>query len=439
MPDDEESDEIVVTGRRGVKAKPFESFAVDIDIDTGGTFDNLTDGLPESLRALLVNETDFDVDETLTAKQKEIVVRAIQGIANHPLFGEVFRELLAKRADINIVATNRSTETYGAKGATVGLEPDGSVSQGAIIDIIVLMIRGGEPVSNRNFAETVVHELIHALGIAEFSDRLDAPGSLFDREITNDIFRDYDFNSGAIGQQASETIIRIGGGSSLSGTPDRDVLAGSNRDDVIAPGAGGDLVFSGIGNDSIALTVGGIPDLIVDDGGSDRIVLPGSIDPAAVKLRWSDDGQELALLVNGLPEAIVQNAQSTGAIEVVQIGSVSYPISSFESIANSSPAGQSRVIEYFGAFSGGYIGSAASTDPDNDALSYQLVSISGEFADRSWHVDPSSGSINAQFSKPDETGSRFTTLIIRVSDGLNSVDEDVVVRWAYSLEQNPEL
>lgn len=85
---EEGTDEIVVTGRRGGRGSPVQRFA--IDIDTGGTFDTGVDALPAFLRALLVNETDFDVDETLSPKQKEIVVKAIQGIANHPVLGPAF-------------------------------------------------------------------------------------------------------------------------------------------------------------------------------------------------------------------------------------------------------------------------------------------------------------------------------------------------------------
>lgn len=434
---DEESDEIVVTGRRGGRGSPVQRFS--IDIDTGGTFDGLIDGLPARLRALLVNETDFDVDETLTPKQKEIVVKAIEGLADHPLFGEAFKQLLAKGADININATTRLSDTFGVVGATIGLEPNLTVAQGAKINIYVLMVRYGEPVSDRAFAETVVHELIHALGVPEFSARLHAPNSLFDREITNDLFRGYNFEAPPSSSAAQETIIRIGAGPNLFGTSERDVLAASDRADTIVPGAGGDLVYSGAGDDSIQITTGGNPDLIADDSGNDRIVLPVSVNPSSVTTRWSSGGEDLILLVNGTPEAIIQNAQSGGAVEAVQIGATLYPINAFSTASNAPPADQSRVIEYFGGFGGGYVGSAATTDSNNDALGYELVSVSGEFADRPWQVNASTGVIEAQFFKPDQQGSQFTTLIVRVSDTIDVVDQEIIVRWAYSLEQNPEF
>jgi len=436
MPD-EEPDEIIVTGRRGGPGSSVQRFS--IDIDTGGTFGGLVDGLPVGLRALLVNESDFDVDETLTPKQKEIVVKAIEGLADHPLFAEAFRQLLTKGADININATTRLSDTAGGAAATVGLQPDLTVSQGARINIFILMIRGGEPISDRSFAEAVVHELIHALGVPEFSARLDATGSEFNRDITNDIFRGYSFEAPTLSSAAHETIIRIGTGPNLTGTSERDVLAASDRADTIASGAGGDLVFSGAGDDSIVLTPGDDPDLIVDDSGNDRIVLPASVNPASVTTRLSNNGQDLVVLVNGTPEAIIQNVQSGGAVEAVQIGSSLYPINSFQVAVNAPPAEQSRVIEYFGAFGGGYVGSAATTDANNDRLDYQLVAVSGEFADRPWQVNSLTGTIEAQFSKPDQQGSQFTTLTIRVSDTVDVVDQEIIVRWAYSLEQNPEF
>lgn len=435
MPD-EEPDEIVVTGRRGGRGSPVQRFS--IDIDTGGTFDGLVDGLPVWLRALLVNETDFDSDETLTPKQKEIVIKAIEGLADHPLFAEAFRQLLVKGADININATTSLLETRGGAGVTIGLE-NGLVVQGAKINIFVLMVRGGEPISDRSFAETVVHELIHALGVPEFSERLHAGDGLFDRQITNDIFRGYSFEAPPLSAEPQETIIRIGTGSILTGTSERDVLAASDRADNIVPGAGGDLIFSGAGDDSIVLTPGGNPDLIADDSGNDRIVLPASTNPASVTTRLSNDGQDLVLLVNGSPEAIVQHIQSGGAVEGVQIGTNLYPINSFQTAVNAPPADQSRVIEYFGAFGGGYVGSAATTDSNNDQLSYRLVAVSGDYADRPWQVNTSTGAIEAQFSKPDQQGSQFTTLIVRVSDTIDVVDQEIIVRWAYSLEQNPEF
>lgn len=328
--------------------------------------------------------------------------------------------------------------TFGAAGATTGLD-NGRVGQGATINIYILMVRAGEAISNRSFAETVVHEFIHALGVPEFAARIDAAGSTFEREMTNDIFRGYDFAASIENAMAVETIIRIDNAASLTGTPGRDVLAASDRADSIFPGSGGDLIFPGTGDDSVFVTPGGVPDLVVDDGGTDRIVLPAGIDPGSITTRWSSDGKDLALLVNGTQEVIIEGANASGSVEYIDIGSVSFPVSSFASVTNSLPSNQSTVIDYFGAFGGGYVGNAASLDADNDILSYQLVALSGEFSTEVWQVDANSGVITAQFSKPDQTGSLFTSLIIRVLDGTDSVDREVTIRWAYSLEQNPEF
>lgn len=376
----EEADEIVVVGRRdgGISPVPL----LTLSMSTGGTTD-IWDIFPPFLRRLLVEDTDFDIDETFTAKQKEMIIKAIEGVAAHPELAAAFNALIEKGADINIRPATRSDQLAANHlGGTTGLNEDDAVSQGATIDIYIALEYGSEPRSAFQIAITVVHELVHALGVPEFQDRLHDPKKTWDEDLTRAIFHGYDFFAAAVNDSnLSGPIVAPEAGGHLAGTSGHDIFSGSNNADIISPGVGGSTVYSGLGDDSILIELGGALDIVVDDGGADRIVLD-AVDPASVSTRWSEDGADLMLLVNGVQEALIEYASGVGAVEVIQIGGMSYGVGVFTGSVNAAPVDASRHVDHFGTFSGGTIASGSTSDANGDVLSYRLGAISGDYSDR---------------------------------------------------------
>jgi len=439
MPDDSGEEIVVVGRRRSNRPSPEPRLSIETN-GSGSGWNDILDRFPPELRRLVIELTDFDVDATFTAKQKEIIIKAIQGIADHPQLAAAFAALAEKGADINILPVTRAGQIPDdALGGVTGLNADRTVQQGAVINIYIRMEYGGEPRTLRQIAETVVHELVHALGVPAFSDRLDAPGSTWDRELRNDIFRGYDFDAPSASSGVEGLIIAPEEGGYLAGTPDFDVFSGSNNADIISPGAGGSSIYSGFGDDQIIIELGGRTDVINDSGGSDRIVLAAGVDPASVTTRWSDDGVDLSIFVNGVLEAVIEAAAGAGAIETVEIGGIPYGTGTFATAVNAAPAEGSRHFDYFGAFHGGYVGSGSTNDVNGDALTYRLGSVSGSYADQNWTVDPRTGAIQGHFFKGDQQGSEFSFLTIIVSDGMITSQVEVTIRWAYSLELDPQL
>lgn len=436
-----EEGEIVITGRRGGRPTPQPRVIVmRIDIDLGGTSD-LSDVLSQSLRDLFNIRTDFDIDETFTAKQKEIIVKAIEGIANHPQLAPAFANLLTKNVDINIRPVTRPFDQLknpDDRGATHGVNPDGTVTPGATIDIYIRLEQDGVPATLGQIAERIVHELVHSLGDPTFDARIHADDD-WARDIIRDVFRGYDFNAEVSAEGSIETIlVAPGAGGDVVGTAGFDVFSGSDNADTIAPGAGGSFIYSGLGDDRFVIEIGGAVDVIIDDGGADRLVLAG-VNPMSVTTRWSDDGVDLAVLVNGYQEAIFENAAGAGALEGIEIDGVLFATSAFASAFNVAPLSGNHHADYLGAFYGGQVASGATSDANWDQLTYRLGSVSGSYADRNWSVDPQTGAVQGHFFKEDQRGSEFTFVTLVVSDGLTTSNVNVTIRWAYSLEYDPQL
>lgn len=441
MPDETEG-EIVVTARRRNEGSDMQPH-VSLRIDTGGAQSNLEalfDALPSGLRALFVEGTDFDIDENFSPKQKEVIRKAIAGLAKHPRFAAAFAELLKKAADINIRPGTRSDQLTDNDDAGIsGLnESDSSVPQGAKIDIYIRLIKYDYTRSPRQIAESIVHELIHALGIPEFNSLLHAPDSTFARDVARDIFRGYDYNAPAEEGTGVTGLIRgPDAGGDLAGTAGPDILAGSPHADTATPGEGENIVYPGQGDDRILVEVNGKLDLVREDGGNDRLVFPPGVSPASITTRWSDDRIDLMVLVNGVPEVLIENANGSGAIETVEVAGSSFPIGSFANSINAAPVEVEKHFDVFGAFYGGYVGSAAIADAD--PLTYALGSVTGDYADLAWTVDPNTGAIQANFSKEDRQGSQFTLLTVSATDKLAMSEVRVTIRWAYSNEETPQL
>lgn len=161
-------------------------------------------------------------------------------------------------------------------------------------------------------------------------------------------------------------------------------------------------------------------------------------DPASVQTRWSDDGFDLLVSVNGVQEALFESASGAGALEGMEIDGVLFATSAFSSAVNSAPWADARGIDVFGTFCGGHLASGATSDIDFDLLVYELGSVSGAYADRDWRVDPRTGDIQANFFKEDRLGNEYTVVTLVVSDGLTTSNVEVTIRWAYSLEPGPQ-
>jgi hypothetical protein len=437
MPE-ENAQEIVVVARRRQRSGDRPQPTISLSISTsGGDFNDI---FPELVRGIFINETDFDIQPDLTAKEKEIIVKAIRGIAAHPKYANAFAALATKGADINIRLVNSASDLHtDAQGYITGLSSDNTVSQGASLTIWLRRSFQGDTVTPFQFAVTTVHELIHALGVPALTAELDVPYNDIDRLLTIEIFRGYDWMAPAAAGPLSNLIRGAESGGTLIGSADFDVFSGSNQADTIVPAAGGSLVYSGAGDDNIQIVLGNGVDVVRDEGGQDRITMPNGLAASRITTRWSDDGVDLTVLVDGVPEATIENAAGSGAVEIIDVAGSTIGIASFSTSIDLPISDGTRQVDYFGAFSGGYLGSTAATDPEGAPVTYRLASVEGAYADQEWSVDPNSGAVHANFVKPDQPGSEFTFVDVLATDGMSDACVRLTVRWARAGEQFPEL
>lgn len=394
----------------------------------------------EWLRGLFDTQTDYDLDTRFTDRQKQIILMALRGLADHPVYGPAMAALATKGADINIIADFTGNDTYGHRGRIVGRNDDGTIDQGESITIYINMNFGGQPITDISFAEVIVHELIHSLGVPAFDAELHAPGSTVAREVRNEIFSGYDFNAPAdLGSVGTDVLDVADTGGSLAGSGSFEIFSGSDFADEIVPGAGGSLIYSGGGDDRITLTLGNGVDEIADSAGLDTILLPAGTLLSSISMRWSADQHELAVMVNGKVEAIILGADGSGAVEQISVGGANYALSAFPVVTNVPPDGVTINATVHDSFYGGFVANAAVPDGNGDTLTYRLGDVAGDYANEEWTVDANSGSVFADFTRYAEPGSRFSVVTVIVSDGIDVSYVTVSIRWGNSGEYEPPI
>jgi hypothetical protein len=431
---DESDQEVIVIGRRLKPEAPSNGSGgsgalLSIIAHRGGTNDP-DNGLSEFLRDLFNVQTDYDIDTRFTVKQQEIIYKALQGLADHPVYGAAMFALSQKNVDINIVPDFNQSHTGRHHGITVGRNEDHTVDDGESITIYINMNYGSAPTTDISFAITMVHELMHTFGDPALDAVLDFEGSKFDIEIYNDVFTGYNFGAPPSPISLNNGITDVADtGGALTGSASYEIFSGSNAADVITPNAGGSLIYSGGGDDRFIFAIDSDIDEIIDGGGLDTLELPAGTPLSAVSIKWSSDERNLAVSVNGHVEAIMVEAASNGMIEQISIGGAVHTITSFVSTINTAPSSQSVNTAVYGSFFGGWVANAMGSDADGDTLEYRIGSISGAYADQVWTVDKNTGEIFTSVTRYAQPGSDYTFLSIVSSDGIAASTSDIMIRW----------
>lgn len=429
----DDGDDIIVIGKRRntqSSSSTANSSATLSIIAHSGRTNRPEQAVFEFLRAIFVSQTDYDLDTRFTPKQKEIILKALQGLADHPRYGPLMEELARKGADINIIADYNGLITGTDHGRTYGKNDDGTVDRGETITIYINMNFGGAPTAASAFAQTIIHELIHSLGVPSLDAELDAQGSRTAWQATRDIFGEYDFYAPAFAVSSDIGVTSAGnvGGSQL-GSAAYEIFSGSDFADIISPGSGGSLVYTGAGDDRIVIAVDGDVDEIIDGAGTDTIELPAGTLLSAVSARWIGEGQDLAILIDGKMEALIIDAAGSGAVEYISIAGSDVLVSTLPTATNAAPSAMATNTTVTGSFFGGGVASGATFDANGDALVYRLGSVGGECAEEAWSVDRQTGAISANFTRFAAEGDQYTFLSLIVSDGFEESTVSVTVRW----------
>ena len=436
--DDDSINEIVVTGKSQMSAEP------RLVIDFGGGGSNVppsdfNDWLPESLRALLVGRTDFDVAGAFSTQHRAIVRALLKGLSEHPRYAAKFAELMTKGADVNIryaTTADFQNPAIGDVDGAVQRQGDGPIRQGEVITIIVREKRGGEPVSNRYFASALMEELMHLFADSELDNELD--NSRLEDHVLDEIFgKNYNFD--APFPPAPDFLESASSGGTVTAGPTAAILSGSSASDTLHASIAGGGIFPGAGDDTVHVKVGGQPIIVADDGGVDTLVIEGDATIADVRIVKAADRDDIVVMVHNLPLVYIKKVSSSGAFEYIDVGNVRHSMASIPVHQNTSPVASEIHQDVFGDFYGGFIVYATAHDDNADQIKYELKEISGDFANADWRVDPANGAISCFMTKYDEQGSKFTSLVVRASDGVSTTDVKVTIRWAHSQETHPEL
>lgn len=91
------------------------------------------------------------------------------------------------------------------------------------------------------------------------------------------------------GEAGDDILVAWGGRDMLDGGDGRDTLVGNEGDDTLLGGAGDDLLEGRTGNDSYRLGFGAGRDVIVDWGGTDRVLFTQPVALADLRLQRSGD------------------------------------------------------------------------------------------------------------------------------------------------------
>ena len=434
---EQEIGDIVVVGVREKQSNLSEN---RLSIDPGGSWfqayrapaGGLSDALPKFLRDLLNIPTTITIGDDFDAHHVKLAQEAIKRLASMPLFKQAYEDMLSKNLNIDFHVVTRSDQLGQASdfGNTQGRNQDKTVSAGAKIDIYINLNRLGEVISDYLFQVTIMHELIHAFGNPQWSNRLDAPGSKWDYEIYNAAFS---HSAQMNGSSMMEVTGSAGGW--LQGTIDGAILVGSQSSDDIATVSAGNTIFSGDGDDRISISVAGLSS-IRDDGGYDTLVVRDALNISSLSARLSLDGQDMAIYNDGAMIALLTGFATDGTFEAVQVGTSIVSLASLVDRTNSAPIVQDRFVEIHGTYQG-LIGDILGYDPDGDLIEFQITEISGAYSDRSWRIDD--GKVFADFLREDMPGSEFTIIRLSATDGLSNASMELTVRWASDDSPNPEL
>ncbi len=424
----------------GVREKQSNLSENRLSIDPGGSWlqtyrapaGGMSDAIPKFLRDLLNIPTTITIGDDFDAHHVKLAQEAIKRLASMPQFKQAYEDMLSKNLDIDFHVVTRSDQLQKSSdfGNTKGLNQDKTVSAGAKIDIYINLNRPGEVISDYLFQVTIMHELIHAFGNPQWSDRLDAPGSKWDYEIYN---AGFSHSAQVNGSSMMEVTGSAGGW--LKGTIDGAILVGSQSSDDIATVSAGNTVFSGDGDDRISISIAGLSD-IRDDGGYDTLVVRDASDISSLSARWSSDGQDMAIYNDGAMIALLAGFATDGAFEAVQVGTTIVSLASLVDRTNSAPVVQDRFVEIHGTYQG-LIGDILGYDPDGDLIEFRITEISGAHSDRSWRIDD--GKVFADFLREDMPGNEFTIIRISAADGISNASMEMTVRWASDDSPNPEL
>lgn len=423
-------DEVIVIGKRvKVQSANADHSSQPTIILRSGHTDHPGWAITEFFRGLVVTQTNYDFDESFSPKQKEISHRLLEGLAQSSKYSAALASASTKGADINIIADYSGNYTFGNHGITVGMNDDGTIDQGEIVTIYINMNYGGQPISNFLFAEILLHELVHTLGVPSLAQEMHAGGVQFDQQNVRNILSGYDWQAAPSATPIAYDVIGPGGSNvPIIGTANFDVISGSEFADTISPGNGGSLIYSGSGNDTFNLVIGNGIDEIIDGGGSDTISF-GNAPIASISTRWLSDNTSFAVIVGTSVEAIIHNAASSG-VEAIFTSGGSYALASLPSAQNSAPESSTVQQTLYGAFYGGAVANAAVSDVNGDTLTYSIQGILGDCGDLSWSIDSASGTLFANFSRSQQDGNAHTFVTVRASDGLEFSDTVVTIRWA---------
>lgn len=435
QPPEDDENVIVVTGSR----LPKPTAEVRLEINIGGASGGPNDPVFRFFRSLFSGETDFDLSSDFTAEQRKLIQKILRAMANDPYFAAQFQDLLSKNADVNISPATRPEHVSGDAQAQIHGLDNGLVNPGASIRIYVKMTVSGMPISTYQFAVAVVHELVHALGSPSFTARLDSPGSDWDEEITRGMFPGYDFQTVLPPQAITQLIGDTQTPGPLAGTSQNQAFLGADAGNTFQPSSGGHMIFPGLGSNDYHFVPGATLSVIHDRGGNHVFHMGPDVLLSDLYLKSTADGSSLTLFAHNAPVVTIENARAPGPHYAARINSTAYPFTALSIYAGSALQNSSYHFDVFGEFFGGQVGTATVQDPQGVHVFYRLGAVTGAYANNSWVVDERTGSINANFHKPDLGGSEFTFLTLLVGNGTSSAQVQVTVRWANSGEINPEL
>lgn len=427
IPDEET--EVVVCSKREKGPSPEPRLIINYVSEIGGLFDNISQFFSNLLRS----ETSFDIDNAFGNSKKNLIAKIIAGLSNHPAFVEKFEELRRRNVDVNFRPVTRPDQIPSWADGQTTINLDGSIT-------IFIRIGNPDPFDSRYFATPVVHELIHAFADAAFDARLDAVGSRWAADITNDLLRGLDLTSlESTVEPFAAVILPSDQHGDVTGSVGGSILVGSNRGNSFFPKYDGNMIFTQSGDDRIVVSENGHFNYLISGGGTDTIELPSVFYLDDISVLSSNDSSIYTLLVFKEPKISIDvKYSSLQNISILHRGQL-IPLISFNIKNSALPESHSAHIDYFGGFYGGFIGSAAVSDLNGVKLYYRLGEVFGAYAAEDWTVDRFSGVISANFVKPDLGGSEFTSLSVVVSNGASNSINYVTVRWAYSNEYEPTL
>lgn len=435
---DDGLDEIVVIGKSHVSAEP------RLVIDFGGGGSNVpptdfNDRFPEWLRSMIVEKTDFDAAGAFSPQHRAIIRAILKGLSEHPKYSAKFDILLNKAADVDIrygTTADYQNPDIGDVDGVVQRQYDGPIRQGEKITIILRETKGGQPVSNKAFASAFMEELMHLFADDDLDAHLDS--SNFEDHVLEEIFgKGYNFDLPF--PPPSDFLEASIPGSAVTAGSTPAILSGSNASDILYASKEGGGVFPGTGDDVVHVRVGAKPVVVADNGGTDTLVIEGDATIADVKIIRASDRDDAVVEVHGTPLVYLKNISADGAFEFLNVGGSRISMASLGMIQNTPPTLPDVHQDIFGSFFGGFVTSVAAYDANADSLTYAIKAIEGDFSHADWKIDKNSGDISCFMTKPDEPGSKFTKLIIRISDDVSVTDLPVTIRWAAANEPTPEL